>query len=64
MVNSTASTAVCVPGTNLPQNDGVMAYIDWAYNNGYAVIDVNMPMHIEDTDVCLPPQLAPYIKLT
>ena len=41
-----------------------MAYIDWAYNNGYAVIDVNMPMHIEDTDVCLLPQLAPSIKLT
>lgn len=48
----------------MPQNDGVMAYIDWAYNNGYAVIDVNMPMHIEDTDVCLLPQLAPSIKLT
>ncbi|OBT59650.1 hypothetical protein VE04_00159 [Pseudogymnoascus sp. 24MN13] len=35
---------------NSRMNDGVMAYIDWAYNNGYAVIDVNMPMHIEDTD--------------
>ncbi|KFZ00118.1 hypothetical protein V500_01173 [Pseudogymnoascus sp. VKM F-4518 (FW-2643)] len=31
-------------------NDGVMAYIDWAVNNGYAVIDVNMPMHIDDAD--------------
>lgn len=31
-----------------------MAYIDWAVNNGYAVIDVNMPMHIDDADVCLP----------
>ncbi|KFY58770.1 hypothetical protein V496_05973 [Pseudogymnoascus sp. VKM F-4515 (FW-2607)] len=31
-------------------NDGLMAYIDWAVNNGYAVIDVNMPMHIDDSD--------------
>lgn len=40
------------------QNDGIMPYIDWAVNNGYAVIDVNMPMHIDDSDVCFPAQPA------
>lgn len=54
MVNYTVFSRVSVRQSNMPQNDGVMAYIDWAVNNGYAVIDVNMPMHIDDADVCLP----------
>jgi hypothetical protein len=37
-----------------------MAYIGWAVNNGYAVIDVNMPMHIDDPDVRLLPAITPY----
>lgn len=54
MVNYTAFSKVRFSESNMPQNDGVMAYIDWAVNNGYAVIDVNMPMHIDDMDVCFP----------
>jgi hypothetical protein len=41
-----------------------MAYIDWAVKNGYAVIDINMPMHIDDPDVCLPPPRTLPPKLT
>jgi len=37
--------------SNDAQNDGVMPYIDWAIANGFAVIDVNMPMHIDDPEV-------------
>lgn len=28
-----------------------MPYIDWAVANEFAVIDVNMPKHIDDPDV-------------
>lgn len=30
--------------------DSIMPYIDWAVANGFAVIDVNMPAHIEAPD--------------
>lgn len=28
-----------------------MPYIDWAVANEYAVMDVNMPMHVENPEV-------------
>ncbi|GAM86032.1 hypothetical protein ANO11243_040420 [Dothideomycetidae sp. 11243] len=35
---------------NTYMTDGVKSYIDWAVNQGFAIIDVNIPKHLTDTD--------------
>lgn len=36
--------------TNFVQSDGVAKYIDWACNNDFGVIDINVPHYITRTD--------------
>lgn len=37
--------------TNTRQADGMLPYIDWAIQNGFGVIDINIPNHSHQTEV-------------
>ena len=34
------------------QTDATKNYVDWAVKNHFAVMDVNIPRHITDLEVC------------
>lgn len=37
---------------DLQKADDLKLYVDWAANLGYAVIDVNVPKHLTNIEVC------------
>lgn len=41
--------------TNKPQNDGVMPYVDWAIEQGFGVIDINVPHYNSQPEVSCNP---------
>lgn len=39
------------PLTDVEKADGLKYYIDWAANQGFGIIDVNVPQYLTDPDV-------------
>jgi len=45
-------TASQPPFADLRKADGLKHYVDWAANQGFGVIDVNIPKYLAGIDVC------------